>query len=75
MATVDLDALIRRLVEVYQRANGRVHRAVRPQQLQPEWLAVATTVGIAAGNAVPAWVVPAFVARVRELASQVTSSR
>ena len=64
-----------RLFEVCQRANTRVYRAVRPEQLRPEWLIGATTVGIAAGNAVPEWVVPAFVARVRELASPATSRR
>ena len=59
-----------RMVEECQRVNSRVYRAVRPEQLQAEWFRGAITVGVAAGNASPEWIVPRFVERIEALAAE-----
>ena len=61
-----------RMLEECQRVNSRGHRAVRPEQLQAEWFRGAATVGVAAGNATPEWLVPRFAERIQALAGLVT---
>jgi 4-hydroxy-3-methylbut-2-enyl diphosphate reductase len=64
-----------RMLEECQRVNSRVHRAVRPEQLQAEWFRGAATVGVAAGNATPEWLVPRFAERIQALAAAASGGR
>ena len=53
-----------RVAEVCKHVNARTYRAVSPKDLQSGWFAGAQTVGIAPGNAVPAFMIDRFVAAI-----------
>ena len=57
-----------RLVEIARKAGVAAHLVQTADDVRPEWLGAARTVGVTAGASAPEWLVEAVVARLRALA-------
>jgi 4-hydroxy-3-methylbut-2-enyl diphosphate reductase len=62
------EGMTNRMIEVALTFNPKVYKIEKVEQLQPEWLQDAATVGVIGANETPDWMVDDVVKRIKAMA-------